>query len=243
MKNAVITVIVAGTVAFFGPRDLRDVATFTIRAGIALVQLGLALYPSGYDAGPITDDEAEDDPRQDAYFKAAVLLAEYYPDTPMPNRPGCVTTHCEDQWFGNLRRRRCFWRCRRPRSPAPDPPSFHVSPPLRRYVPPAKPSAPPPRFQAPEVHEPVIEASLSNDSDSVEPIILIVLIAIAAAVVLAIIGHFENISYARSTEDVIDSAAEAEAARANLDAAAREADEIIERYRAAVRQKGREDAG
>jgi len=60
IKNAIITVIVATTVAIVAPRDLRDAATLTVRAGIGLIQLGLALYPQGYDAGPAPPDDEDD---------------------------------------------------------------------------------------------------------------------------------------------------------------------------------------
>ncbi len=42
---------------------------------------------------------------------ASPVDAAHYPDTPMPDRPSCHHTHCEDVWNGERRVRRCHWRC------------------------------------------------------------------------------------------------------------------------------------
>lgn len=45
MKSVVISFVVATAVAIFGPRSLTDVGAHVTRAGILMLQLGLALDP------------------------------------------------------------------------------------------------------------------------------------------------------------------------------------------------------
>ncbi len=60
IRNAVVTVIVASAVAIFAPRDLRQAAVLSVRAGVALIKLGLTLYPPRYDAGAVEDNDGSD---------------------------------------------------------------------------------------------------------------------------------------------------------------------------------------
>lgn len=254
LKNTILTIIIAATVAGVAPRDRSEVAVLAVRLGALLMLLGLSLDPPGYDAGPLEDEDAPEFELEHAKSAASLLSGlltstEYFPDTPMPDRPGCEVIRCVPLFDGRRHGKRCYWRCRRPRrappvpefipdAPAPAPPSHYAAP-----VRPPEPYRTPSRPHVSEPEEPIASRAAPVDSDAMSPVLLAIVAALLVGVLLAIIQHFESISYARSTEDAIDAAQEAEAARAKLDAAAREADQIIERYRTAMRRKGREDAG
>ena len=252
LKNTILTIIIAATVASVAPRDRSEVAVLAMRVGALLMLLGLSLDPPGYDAGPLEDDAPDfqlEHAKSSAFHSGGLLTsAEYFPNAPMPDRPGCEVLRCVPLFDGRRHGKRCYWRCPRPRR-APPVPEFIPDSPVPappHYAAPAQPPEPywpPSRPPVAEPEEPIASRAASTDSDPMPPVLLAVVAALLVGVLLAAIQHFESISYARSTEDAIDGAHEAEAARAKLDAAAREADQIIERYRTAMRSKGREDAG
>lgn len=67
-----------------------------------------------------------------------VANADYFPDTPKPDRPGCVVTHCQPIFDGWRHGRRCHWRCPRqaPRRYQAEPPRYAAPPPPRAFCPP-----------------------------------------------------------------------------------------------------------
>lgn len=69
---------------------------------------------------------------------------------------------------------------------------------------------------------------------------LVIVCLIAFGIFAAVSRHFDSIAAARATDEDCDFAAEAAAVRERLDAAAREADDIMARYRAAMRQTDKE---
>lgn len=60
MKHLLITALVAASVTIFGPHSISEIGVHITRAGILLVELGLALDPPaprrhGYDAGEMDE--------------------------------------------------------------------------------------------------------------------------------------------------------------------------------------------
>ncbi len=51
MKNVVTSFVIATLVAIFAPHNFKELGAHLTRAGLLLVQMGLALDPPGYDAG------------------------------------------------------------------------------------------------------------------------------------------------------------------------------------------------
>lgn len=161
-----------------------------------------------------------------AFLLAAMPLA-YFPGTPMPNRPGCVTTHCESQWFGNMWRRRCHWRC-------PRVPHYERPPPDDSY-----------QFTQPYEQQPsyTYQPRRYQTADDANGgfIALGVLIAIGLFIYQAAVNHAANSTRHRDTGDVLDDIAETAAARENLNRAAKEADEIIREFKKRSYRDGFED--
>jgi hypothetical protein len=180
--------------------------------------------------------------------------AEHYPNTPMPDRPGCEILRCVPIFDGVRKGKRCYWRCPRRkrapdfhfqepprRDPAPPPadeaPAPNPPPQPRSYSPPKPPPEPPPRrYETPP--EPGLAPGIA-DAQTVD-LWLLILAALAAAAAIGLLQHLWSLAAAR--DDAIDRAADITAARDRLDAAAREADALIERYRADLRRQGRMDA-
>ena len=137
------------------------------------------------------------------------------------------------------------WRCRRP----PPPPRFHYTPP------PPQASCPSGMYAATETwccpfgtvyrngdcrfpqEQRTYQASGSED-----PTPLYILGVIGLIALLWYDHHSRQIAWARETEDGVDSTPDIETARTRMDEAAREADEIIARYRDATRPHDREGA-
>ncbi|MGH7635994.1 MAG: hypothetical protein ACRENC_19880 [Gemmatimonadaceae bacterium] len=143
---------------------------------------------------------------------AGPSLVEFYPNTPMPNRPGCVTTHCEIHQFGSMWRRRCYWHC-------PDIPRSYDQPPPRyyRYDPPT------PRYAS------------SHDQDPTGLIVLLIMIAIP----LAIFGTLSQRAANARDDGIEDALEEAAAAKDELDRVAAEAEEMIRRHTKQAFKRGR----
>ena len=80
----------------------------------------------------------------------------------------------------------------------------------------------------------------ASGSDDPTPLYILGIIGLIA--LLWYDHHSRQIAWARETEDGVDSAPDIEAARTRMDEAAREADEIIARYRDAMRPHDREGA-
>lgn len=208
---------------------------------------------------------------------ALPAMGQYYPDTPMPNRPGCEILRCVPIEDGYRRGKRCFWRCRRqersltpprkhrnpqhnyfeepkqPRNTTPEwklddtPEQRQESPAMQTPVVPL-PLPPPPRYEPPAPAEPKkrpeppgIE-STSSAPESDEPsllfmLLIIGLVAAAGTAVAVLIEHLRDLAAAR--DDRIDEAMDIHRARERIDAAARDVDAMIERYRTAMRATGR----
>lgn len=157
---------------------------------------------------------------------AAPSSAGYYPDTPMPDRHGCEITHCEPIFDGYRYGQRCHWRCLR------TPPPRHARP--RPLAPPHRhPNAGPQYYQKHYRYEVPQNFSSATPGDSLIPLAMFGLIAFG--ILAAISRHFDSIAAARATDEEFDFADEAATVRERLDAAAREADEIMARYRASMR--------
>lgn len=158
---------------------------------------------------------------------AAPSSAGYYPDTPMPDRHGCEITHCEPIFDGDRYGQRCHWRC--PRVP----PQRHARP--RRFVAPPHPhaNAGPQSYQKQYRYEAWPNYSAAAPEDSLVPLAIFGLIAFG--ILAALSRHFDSIAAARATDEEFDFADEAMRVRERLDAAARDADEIMARYRASMR--------
>jgi hypothetical protein len=59
MKNAALMFVIAGVMAIVTPRDMREAAALSMRAGVALINLAVALYPNWYDANRDDDDDRD----------------------------------------------------------------------------------------------------------------------------------------------------------------------------------------
>jgi hypothetical protein len=225
MKHTLITIVVTAVVAVGAPRNLEDVASLSLRAGLALIKLAIALYPQppGYDAGEEPDDQVE---QQDADLAAGgplLQLTDYFPNTPMPDRPGCETLGCEPIPGG----KRCHWRCPHERpAPQPETPFYDSAPPdPQEYVPLPHDEASRPRSAQPGPDVPI-------------ELVLLGLLGIAAIVLIAVFSNSKDDAL-READEAMAEAAEAADAQAKLEAAARAADEIIKRQAARAFARGR----
>lgn len=158
---------------------------------------------------------------------ATPSIAGYYPDTPMPDRHGCEITHCEPIFDGYRYGQRCHWRCPRTPPQRPARPRRFLAPPHRH------PNAGPQYYQKQYRYEAPQNFSSATPGDSLIPLAILGLIAFG--ILAAISRHFDSIAAARATDEEFDFADEAATVRERLDAAAREADEIMARYRASMR--------
>lgn len=229
IKNAFVTIVVAAAVAILAPRDLREAAFLTVRAGISLIQLGLALYPPGHDAGPVVPNDEDDRGPGTQHAALAAFAtslfrrvmptpAEYYPNTPMPQGRGCWVTHCKPLFDGYRHGRRCYWRC--PRRP---PPSY-------QYRVPGQPQ----RYYS-EPIAPRVSASIND----IPTLLLGMLALIACVMVAAVLSHFSTVNAARETDEALNDAAAAAAAKSKLDEATREAEALIKRQAKHAFRRGR----
>jgi hypothetical protein len=214
MKQLLLTIVIASAAAIFAPRDLQEASTLVTRAGLALINLGVTLYPHEYDAGGLPDDPVQN---QDAGHRAGARLypAQFRREWGVPFRPGCERLGCQRMWDDDRQRpfRRCRWRCPRER-PAPEP----------EYVP--TPRYPPPHLQ---------EAA----GDVPPELLLIGLIGVAVIALVVVFSGSQDPDPLREADEAMAEAAEAAEAQAKLDAAARAADAVIKRQAARAFARGR----
>lgn len=181
-----------------------------------------------------------------AFLFALPASAQLFRGTPMPEGRGCEVTHCQRMWDHELQRpfRRCFWRCPRPRRAPPvpqeqehyyrvprDPPS---PPPVPEYVPP-----PPPRYEPPAPRQYEAQAPHINLPEIPVEVVFGILGLVALAILGTAADHFNRIRLARETDEALNEAAAAAAAKAKLEEATREAEAVIKRQATNAFRRGR----
>lgn len=229
-KQIILVIVIATTIAVLGPRDVRDLNALIVKtlvgaAGL-MIQLGAAVHETRHPDHDPGLAEPEQPEQQDAGLRAGVSLKpvewRHFRGTPMPNWPGCITTHCERMWDHELGRpfKRCWWKCRRPGPRYEEPPE----PPARLYHPPRNDARPAPL--------PYVQEAAAAPSGF--PLVL--LLGVVALLGLFGLARLDQRARARAvsrdTETALRDAAAAAAAKARLQAAAAEADAVIKTYRA-----------